>query len=51
MSNIARNIIWPLNTNILVRVVILHVGQGASAIVLMADGNTYQTLLVDIKKK
>ncbi len=48
MSNIARNIIWPLNTNILVRVVILHVGQGASAIVLVADGNTYQTLLVDI---
>ncbi len=48
MSNVARDIIWPLNTEILVRVVILHVGQGASAIVLVADNNTYKTLLIDI---
>lgn len=48
MTNVAREVIWPLNHNILVRVVFLYVGQGASAIVLVADGGTYKTLLVDI---
>jgi beta-lactamase superfamily II metal-dependent hydrolase len=48
MSNIAKDIIWPLDTNILVRVVVLHVGQGASAVVLIADGDTYRSLLIDI---
>lgn len=48
MVNVAREVIWPLDPNILVRVVFLYVGQGASAIVLVADGQTYKTLLVDI---
>ena len=48
MSNVARSIIWPSNTEILVRVVVLYVGQGASAVVLIADGNTYKTLLIDV---
>ena len=48
MTNVAQEVIWPLDPNILVRVVFLYVGQGASAIVLVADGGTYKTLLVDI---
>lgn len=47
-SNVARDIIWPDDDNILVRVVVLYVGQGASAIVLAADGEAYKVLLVDI---
>lgn len=48
MGSTARDIIWPSDTDILVRVVFLHVGQGSSAIVLIADGEVYKTLLVDI---
>lgn len=48
MSNTARDIIWPSDPDILVRVVILHVGQGSSAIVLCADDSTYKTMLIDI---
>ena len=49
MANVAQDVIWPKSgENVLVRVVFLYVGQGASAVVLVADGNTYKTLLVDI---
>lgn len=48
MSNMAQDVIWPRDGNILVRVVFLYVGQGDSTIVLAADGASYRTLLVDI---
>jgi len=48
MSNVARDTIWPTDPDILVRVVVLYVGQGNSALVLAADGDTYKTMLVDI---
>lgn len=48
MANKGHDILWPADTEVLVRVAILHVGQGASALVFMADGETYRTLLVDI---
>lgn len=48
MANIARDIIWPKDPSILVRVVFLHVGQGSSTIVLVADADSYEVLLVDI---
>src|ERR1700687_2107281 len=48
MANAAHEIIWPIDPNILVRVVVLYVGQGNSAIVLAADSSTYKTMLVDI---
>ncbi len=48
MSNVARDIMWPTDNNILVRVVFLYVGQGESTIVIAADNETYHTLLVDI---
>jgi len=48
VSTVAREIIWPRDNDILVRVVFLYVGQGASAIVLGADGYTYKTILIDI---
>ncbi len=47
-KNLARDILWPTDPSILVRIAILHVGQGSSAIVFAADGATYKTLLVDI---
>jgi len=48
MANIARDTIWPTDPEILVRVVVLHVGQGNAVLVLAADGDTYKTMLVDI---
>jgi competence protein ComEC len=48
MANVARQLLWPTNSEILVRVVFLHVGQGSSAIVLAAHGWTYKAVLVDI---
>jgi beta-lactamase superfamily II metal-dependent hydrolase len=46
--NVAQDVIWPKDPNILVRVVFLHVGQGSSTIVLVSDGTGYRTILVDI---
>lgn len=48
MSNVARDLLWPADPEILARVVFLHVGQGSSTVLLAADGDAYQTLLVDI---
>ena len=39
-ENVARQAIWPNDTNILVRIVILYVGQGSSAVVFMANGDS-----------
>ncbi len=47
MSNVAKDRLWPNDPNILLRVAVLHVGQGNSAIVFAADGSTYKTMLVD----
>src|SRR5712692_6553708 len=49
-KHVARDTIWPNNSNILVRTVFLHVGQGSSAVVFIADGDSYLVLLVDINK-
>jgi len=48
MSNVAQDVIWPTNSLIIVRTVVLNVGQGNSAVVLMRSGESYRTLLVDI---
>lgn len=48
MATVARDILWPNDKKILVRVVFLHVGQGNSAIVFVRDGDTYRVLVVDI---
>jgi beta-lactamase superfamily II metal-dependent hydrolase len=47
-DNLARKAIWPNNQNILVRVVFLYVGQGSTAVVFIAHGNSYLVVLVDI---
>ncbi len=49
-KNVAKDTIWPSNSNILVRTVFLHVGQGSSAVVFIADGDSYLVLLVDTNK-
>jgi len=48
MSALARDLLWPSNSDILVRIVFLYVGQGESTIVLAADGAAYRSFLVDI---
>ncbi len=48
MENVARDLLWPTDDNVLLRIVFLHVGQGESTIVLVADSGTYRVLLVDI---
>ena len=50
MSNIARDVIWPTDPKIVLRAVLLHVGQGSSTVVLAKEGATYKTLLVDINQ-
>lgn len=49
-TNVARDTIWPNNANILVRTVILNVGQGSSSVVFIADRGSYLVLLVDTNK-
>jgi len=45
----ARELLWPkADSGILVRFVFLHVGQGSSTVVLVRDGTSYKSLLVDI---
>lgn len=48
MSNVARDVIWPTNNEILIRAVFFHVGQGDSTLVLVKDDSTYKSILVDI---
>jgi len=47
-KTVARDVLWPENKNILVRVAFLHVGQGASAVVFVRDGGMYRVVVVDI---
>ena len=47
MANVARDVIWPTDDNIIVRAVFLYVGQGDCTIVLVKDGDTYKTVVVD----
>jgi beta-lactamase superfamily II metal-dependent hydrolase len=48
MSNVARDLLWPSDPQLLARIVFLYVGQGSSTIMLIADGNDYQVLLLDL---
>lgn len=50
MVNVAKDVLWPTDSKILVRVAMLYVGQGDSSIVLMKDGSDYKVLVVDINK-
>lgn len=50
MSNVAREVIWPDSRDVLIRVVFLYVGQGDSTLVLVKDGDSYKTILVDINR-
>ena len=46
--NIAREVLWPTNSKILIRVAFLHVGQGQSSIVIIRNGQGYKVHVVDI---
>jgi len=48
MANTARELIWPKNKDIIARAVFLYAGQGESTIILLANGDTYRTALIDI---
>jgi competence protein ComEC len=50
MSNVAKDVIWPTSSDVLIRIAFLYVGQGDTAVVLVKDGDTYKTLLVDINQ-
>ena len=47
-NNVARDVLWPNDKNILVRVAFLYVGQGHSAIVFVRDSDVYRVYVVDI---
>ena len=50
VSNVAQDVIGPDGKDILVRTVFLYVGQGDCTIVLVKDGDTYKTLVIDINR-
>jgi beta-lactamase superfamily II metal-dependent hydrolase len=47
-QNLARELLYPTDPKILVRVVFLYVGQGASAVAFVKDGDAYRVVVVDI---
>lgn len=47
-KNTAKDLLWPADQNILVRLVALYVGQGDSTLALIANGESYRTMLIDI---
>lgn len=48
-NNVAREVLWPTNASILIRLAFLYVGQGESTVVIAAHGNgLYKASLVDI---
>jgi competence protein ComEC len=48
MSNAARDLLWPSTSDLVLRVVFLHVGQGSTTILIVQDGEDHQVLLHDI---
>jgi beta-lactamase superfamily II metal-dependent hydrolase len=50
MANVAKEILWPTDLNVLIRVGMLYVGQGDASVVLVKDGTTYKTILIDINR-
>jgi len=50
MTNVAQKVLWPTDSNVLIRVGMFYVGQGDSSVVLVKDGNNYKTVLVDINR-
>jgi competence protein ComEC len=50
VANVAKDLLWPTDANVLIRLAFLYVGQGDSTVVLVKDGSSYKTLLVDVNK-
>ncbi|MBI1349460.1 competence protein ComEC [bacterium] len=50
MSNVAQDVLWPTDPNVLVRVGMLYVGQGDSSVVIVKDGSGYKSVLIDINR-
>jgi competence protein ComEC len=50
MSNVAQEVLWPKDSRVLIRVGMLYVGQGDASVVLVKDGSTYKTVLIDINR-
>ena len=48
MANVARDILWPKDREILLQITFLWVGQGTSTIVLAVNGDDYLSMLIDI---
>lgn len=46
-KNTAKDILWPEDTNVVLRACFLYVGQGSSIALLVRDGKEYHTLLID----
>jgi beta-lactamase superfamily II metal-dependent hydrolase len=50
MTNVAQDVLWPTDSDVLIRVGMLYVGQGDASVVLVKDGTTYKTILIDINR-
>lgn len=50
MTNVAQDVLWPTDSNVLIRVGMLYVGQGDASVILVKDRSTYKTILIDINR-
>ena len=50
MTNVAQEVLWPTDENVLIRVGMLYVGQGDASVVLVKDGDGFKTVLIDINR-
>jgi competence protein ComEC len=46
-ESVARSVLWPTDSRVVVRVCFLYVGQGSSILVLVRDGANYRLLVID----
>lgn len=46
-KNVARDLLWPTDTKIVIRACFLYVGQGSSILLLIRDGDLYRAVLID----
>lgn len=46
-NNVARDLLWPTDTTIVIRVCFLYVGQGSSILLLVRDGDRHRAVVID----
>jgi beta-lactamase superfamily II metal-dependent hydrolase len=45
---VAKDVLWPSDSKIILRLIVLYVGQGSSVLAIFRDGSNYKAILIDI---